>query len=78
MTRSRTLRTAEVKLHARCAQRNKFHTHKLQALVYDTLPPATAIIADGENCQLTGSLSLVLQWQKVCNRKLELYQGIPL
>ena len=54
---------------------------KLQALVYDILPPTSAIIIYSichKNCHLRDSFSMVLKWQLVCNRQLGLYQAFLL
>ena len=54
---------------------------KLQALVYDILPPTTALTdyaACSKNCQLTDSFLLVLKWQCACNRQLKLDQAFLL
>ena len=47
--------------------------NKLQALVYDILPPTTAIVhyALGlKKTPLMNSFSMMLKWQEVCNRQL--------
>ena len=53
---------------------------KLQAQVYDILPPTTAIsdYAIGLEKLSANSFSLVLKWQYVCNREVQLYQAFLL